>query len=459
MKHISLCSAIALGLSLLLWSCSDLKKDLPSPVSGETAVHPGGWDQPSSSEFHGTYLKARGYDTKECRPCHASPLNGGTSKTSCFACHSLYPHSASWRQVASPGFHGVFLKAMGYNTAECQTCHGAAYTGGTSGVACFTCHATYPHGAQWLTGGAAGSHGLFLKGKSWNSTECTACHGADYAGGTSGLACFACHDAYPHALRFAAAGHPSYLYGNSYPLLGCQTCHGAGYTGGNAGESCMQTGCHVDRTGEAKPPETCNTCHGDFRAPASDFLSAAPPEAVQGASSPTDRGVGAHAKHLLTGTFGRLLKCQECHVVPSTFTQAGHVDTKLPAEVPMSDTLSRLVTGDGTVHPSPLWNGTTCANTYCHGNWKLNKATSPYPWIYNGTDSVIAGASFSPAWTGGSAEAACGTCHGLPPQGHSGVFNQCTCHSEVVDASMHIIDPSKHINGKINVLTQEFPMR
>src|SRR5512135_2432417 len=165
MKRTSLCLAIVLGLSLALWSCSELKKDLPSPVSGETTIHPEGWDQPASAEFHGAYLKDRRYDTKECQPCHAARLNGGTSKTSCFTCHALYPHTAGWKQTSSANFHGVFLKAMGYDARECQTCHGAAYTGGTSDVSCFGCHATYPHSAQWNTGGAAGSHGLFLKGK------------------------------------------------------------------------------------------------------------------------------------------------------------------------------------------------------------------------------------------------------------------------------------------------------
>lgn len=456
MKRFSLCTAFALGLSLVLWSCSELKKDLPSPVSGEVTVHPDGWIQPTSSEFHGTYLKARGYETKECQPCHAGPLNGGTSRTSCFTCHALYPHSAAWTQTSAADFHGRFLKAMAYNAQECQSCHGATYTGGTSGVACFTCHDSYPHGAQWNTGGAAESHGLYLKVKRWNDTGCQSCHGSDYSGGTSSVACFTCHDAYPHAYRFSAGGHTAYMYANLYPFTGCKTCHGAAYTGGNVGESCMQAGCHVDQTGAAKSPEACNTCHGNFRSPASDFLSAAPPKGVLGDTLQTYRGVGAHAKHLLTGTLGKLLKCQECHVVPSALAQTGHIDTKLPAEVVMNDTLARLVTGDGTVLPSPAWDGSTCSSTYCHGTWKLRKATSAYAWIY--TDSVMVGAAFTPAWTGGSAQAACGTCHGLPPQGHSAVILQCyACHDDV-NESMQIIDPEKHINGKIDVLTAEPPM-
>ncbi len=463
MKRVPVCFAIVLGLSLALWSCSELKKDLPSPVSGETDIHPAGWDQPASPDFHGAYLKARSYDTKECQPCHAARLNGGTSNTSCFKCHALYPHTAGWTQPASANFHGVFLKAMGYDARECQACHGAAYTGGASGVSCFGCHASYPHGAQWNTGGAAGSHGLYLKGKSWNDTECQACHGPDYAGGMSGVSCIACHDPYPHAVRFPSGRHTNYLYPNGYPLAVCRTCHGSDYAGGNTGVSCMQPGCHVDQNGVPKSPEACNTCHGIFRAPASDFLSSAPPKGVLGDTAQTYVGVGAHEKHLRTGTLGLPLKCQECHVVPATLTQPGHIDTKLPAEVVMQDTLAGLVTGNGAVHPVPSWNGIafTCASTYCHGNWMLKKSTSAYPWIYNPTDSVMVGnMANAPVWTGGSAQAACGTCHGLPPQGHTAALGACVnCHSDVVDANMQIIDQSKHINGKIDVLTVELPMR
>ncbi len=454
MKRPFLFAVIALGLSLALFSCSELKKDLPTPVSGAAAVHPEGWNQESSSDFHGTYLKARNFDTKECQPCHGGPFTGGTSQTSCFRCHSLYPHSATWNQTAAGDFHGRFLKAMSYNATDCQTCHGTDYNGGTSQVACFSCHGTFPHGAVWNTG-----HGQYLKTKNWTDTECQACHGTDYAGGTSSVACFSCHDPYPHSVRFPSGRHTNYLYPNGYPLAVCRTCHGSDYNGGNTGVSCMQPGCHVDQNGTQKSPEACNTCHGVFRAPASDFLSSAPPKGVLGDTAQTYRGVGAHQKHLLTGDLGKPLKCQECHVVPATLNQAGHIDTKLPAEVAMTDTLAGLVTGDGAVHPSPAWNGTTCTNTYCHGNWMLQKNTSAYPWIYNPTDSVMVGAAYAPVWTGGSAQAACGTCHGLPPQGHTALLGACVnCHSDVVDANMQIIDQSKHINGKIDVLTVEVPM-
>ncbi|MDP4196679.1 MAG: hypothetical protein Q8940_16615, partial [Bacteroidota bacterium] len=70
------------------------------------------------------------------------------------------------------------------------------------------------------------------------------------------------------------------------------------------------------------------------------------------------------------------------------------------------------------------------------------------------------GANFSPKWTQvDGSQAACGTCHGLPPKGHIGYPNNLPvtacgnsgCHSGVVDINGNIIDKNKHINGAINV--------
>lgn len=354
MKQHLLILMIALGLALSAWSCSELKQDLPSPVSTTMRVH-----------------------------------------------------SDEWSQASSPNFHGAYLSNKNWNDRECLQCHGGSYQGGSSGVSCFKCHDAYPHSARGITG----------------------------------------------------SGHRDYLYAKGYPLADCRVCHGADYGGGNVSTSCTRAGCHVDRTQTAKPPEACNTCHGNFTAPTSDFLSAAPPRSVLGDTVTTVSGVGAHAKHLISGLVGKLLKCRECHNVPSVWNAPGHLDSPLPADVVMNDTLANLVTGDGTNRPAPAYVGGKCNNTYCHGNWALRKASSPYAFVYS--DSVITGAKYSPQWTGGSVEAVCGSCHGLPPQGHRDLTPvPCSnCHGEVVDANYKIIDPTKHINGKINLDGVEFNMR
>jgi predicted CxxxxCH...CXXCH cytochrome family protein len=320
----------------------------------------------------------------------------------------------------------------------------------------------HPEGWSGSNPSATNTHGKYLKGKEWDDAECKSCHGGTYDGGSSGVSCFSCHDAYPHSERFAAGGHPSYLRGKLYPLDACKTCHGTSYAGGSVvDESCMSSGCHVDRNGAAKSTEACNTCHGDFRAPASDLLSAAPPRDVDGDSLSSATGVGAHQKHLRTGSIGKTVKCAECHRIPAAWNSPGHIESDMRAEVVFNDTLARLTTGDGTLKPSPAYDRSTltCANTYCHGDWRLRKATSAAQYIY--TDSAIVGNNASPKWTAGSTESGCNKCHSIAPVGHQ-PFAQTgcsSCHTGVIDASGNIADQTKHINGKIVVFGTETTFR
>ncbi|MCX6134171.1 MAG: hypothetical protein NTU47_10210 [Ignavibacteriales bacterium] len=315
------------------------------------------------------------------------------------------------------------------------------------------------HEAGWLDTTASNFHGTVLKQAQYNLDNCATCHSRQFTGGTSGVACSKCHQYYPHPAGFGAStGHPQYLYNQNYPLSQCKTCHGATYAGGgNANLSCMKSGCHVDANNAAKSPEACSACHGNFKAAATDLIAAAPPKSVLGLTDPATRGVGAHQKHLATATLGKALKCQECHTVPSQLTSTGHLGS-LPAEVVFNDTLAQLKSGNGSLVPRPSYDPATlkCSNTFCHGNWKVRKATSASQFVY--TDSVMVGANDSPSWTGGSAASTCGTCHGIPPKGHLvlAVSSCGTCHVGVVDNNGQIVDKSKHSNGKINVFGQEY---
>ncbi len=420
------------------------------------------WSDPASAKSHGNFLKQNQWDASSCQPCHGAAYDGGTSEVSCYTCHRSYPHNASWITPASPDGHGRYLKNNQWNLSDCQSCHGAQFDGGTSGVSCYTCHALYPHMAAWSDPSSLNSHGNFLKAKQWDASSCQACHGTLYDGGTTGVSCYTCHASYPHDVQFGTAGHPSYLQANGFPLVECQTCHGASYAGGAVVTvSCMTAGCHVDLNGTAKSPESCNTCHGVFSAPANDFLSSAPPKSVAGGTATTVPGVGAHQAHLTEGLLSKAVKCQECHQVPSQVSSPGHLGSGPPAEVVFTDILARLITGDGTLVPSPAYNASSlaCGGTYCHGTWKLRKETSQWPFAYS--DSVMVGLDFAPMWTGGSSQAACGTCHGLPPEGHNAAtITGCgVCHASVVNSAGVIIDKTKHINGKINVFGSETDMK
>jgi hypothetical protein len=507
-------------LALLGLSCSELKQDLPSNPAAP-GTHQAGWDNPSSAGFHGTVLKASNFDATSCQRCHAKDfsggtaqvsctkchatyphptgwttkgdaqfhgsalkanayadtacqhchgvkLDGGTSGVSCATCHSSYPHQAGWQTPGSATFHGAALKAVNYNAAACQSCHGSDFAGGTSGVACATCHANYPHPAGWATPGGNTSHGVALKSASWADASCQACHGSNYQGGTSGTSCFTCHPAYPHSASFATGGHQSYIVAKGYAFDECKTCHGPAYSGGTiVTTGCMTSGCHVDQTGTAKSPEACNTCHGNFPSPASVTASFAPPKALNGDTQETSTKVGAHQKHLL-GAYGKAVVCAECHVVPAGVASPGHLGSS-PAEVVFNGPLGTLVTGNGSNVPAPSYASNSCGSTYCHGNWTLRKSDVPALIQFVYTDTVMTGAKASPAWNAGSTAGQCTSCHGdgsgsAVPRGHIAfAINACVnCHGDVVNDAGTIVNKAKHVNGNADLIPEygtQLPMK
>jgi predicted CxxxxCH...CXXCH cytochrome family protein len=239
----------------------------------------------------------------------------------------------------------------------------------------------------------------------------------------------------------------------NFPLSACQTCHGASYTGGAiVAQSCEEAGCHVDRNGTPKSPEACNTCHGDFSAPAALATSYAPPRALNGDTLTTSAGVGAHRAHLFA-TYGKPVVCAECHTVPASVGAAGHIDGG-SGEVAFHGSMAGIVTGDGTRVPAPAYASGSCANTYCHGNWKLRKESTPALVAFVYADSVIEGAHASPSWTSGASAGQCWSCHGgapgvYVPKGHMAFeLTDCYhCHGDVIDANGAIQNSAKHMNG------------
>jgi predicted CxxxxCH...CXXCH cytochrome family protein len=228
----------------------------------------------------------------------------------------------------------------------------------------------------------------------------------------------------------------------------CKQCHGGNYNGGLVEVSCFT--CHNQPAG----PENCSTCHGSATSPA-------PPEDIDGNTSTSSPRVGAHQIHLRGGLLGKRLSCSDCHKVPSSLHTEGHVDTELPAEVIINGFLANIVTNDPSTMsynpglplfvPDPAYNpdNHTCSNTYCHGYFKNGNLDN------------------SPVWTDPNT-AACGTCHGDPsaptlfekalPRGEHinvpppPVGEPCSnCHGGIIDENMKIIDPLRHIDGKLNL--------
>ena len=236
--------------------------------------------------------------------------------------------------------------------------------------------------------------------------------------------------------------HGKFLKSNNWDMQKCQQCHAADFSGGLTNSSCNT--CHTAPGG----PLACNTCHGDF----SDPTKIAPPRAINGDTTTTYAGVGAHSNHLYTNKIGNKVECNNCHTVPSSVFEPGHLDSQLPAEVKLSGIANQGIASNAAYNPSD----NSCSNTYCHGNFEFSKADADPTdqWVF--TEDKIVGNNQTVIWTSvNSGQAKCGSCHDLPPKGHLGFqefpISSCSAyHQGVVDQYGNIIDKEKHINGVAN---------
>jgi len=396
-------------------------------INGQVDVanaHPAGWADPTQ---HG-YAANKGISA--CQACHGTDFDGGTTGVSCNACHASNGQAA-W-QANCTFCHGTQLatytaaslakaappvgtQGETATTTRAVGAHQAHLTPGplSSGVACTDCHAipadlTHVTGTATVTFGAGATQGGARP--TWNGVGCAAtyCHGSTlnaggthttpvWTGGSAEAACGSCHGAPP------PAPHPS--------SADCGSCH-TGYTA-----TSVNPATHIDGVVQVASL-TCTSCHGDATRAANP---AAPPLGTHGETATTSPAVGAHQAHLAPGPLSNGVACAECHVVPtSTAHSNGVVDL----------TWGTLASSGGA---TPSWSATSlsCAN-YCHGQ-TLNAG----------------GTHTSPVWTGGSAEAACGSCHGLPPPPPHTTSADCgSCHAGYTATS---VNPATHINGTVDV--------
>ena len=179
---------------------------------------------------------------------------------------------------------------------------------------------------------------------------------------------------------------------------------------------------------------SCTGCHGGI-----DNNTGAPPSGIEGETATTDLAVGAHSAHVESSTLAAAIDCSECHLKPSTATDAGHFGIDSVAEITWGTIAGDQSTWDRS--------SATCSQTYCHGNFAGG---------HSGND---------PVWTS-SGQAECGSCHdvGSNPsdlrwkhQFHIDVLSLTCgeCHASVVDTMLNIIYPSLHVNGMIDTLTRD----
>jgi len=178
---------------------------------------------------------------------------------------------------------------------------------------------------------------------------------------------------------------------------------------------------HVNGLVEQNTPSDCAGCHGG--------QNPAPPSAVAGQVDTSFAGVGAHQTHVMGTSLSRAVPCVECHQVPESVFDPGHVDTPLPAELTFSGVAVR--------YGAPItYEAGTCQNSYCHGAVFF--------------DGRLSGGTLTePNWTVvDGTQAACGSCHGLPPPlGHPAYTDCSSCHANVRPDNFSFFDPDLHVNG------------
>ncbi len=439
----------------------------PSGSGNSGGAHPDGYADPTSAAFHGPEALA---DLAPCKTCHGDDLAGGSSTISCEQCHGgwrtncTFCHGGGENATGAPpsDTHGVSDTSV--VTVGAHTSHVAGSRHIASPLDCSLCHvkpsdALDPGHIDGPTGTVTFSttagawdpqtntcavycHGVFPGGNAKNrpvwtdvgnhQADCTSCHAKPPATGRHlshvgrGNTCVECHintdptgtvilDAEVHVnglrdvqlnkggvwigaersctdtchqgKRYWTGGTGAHPTGWDKPgnvpfhgtdanqnLASCATggCHGTDLKGGASGVSCEK--CHSGWQ------TNCTFCHG------TDNVNAAPPGDVSGKTATTEMSVGAHQSHV-TASLGLSapFDCSACHVKPASALSPGHIDGV--AEVKF------------TVNAAPGFNTNDgSCGVYCHGQFDGGNTSN------------------RPKWTSvGAGQAACKTCHGLPP--------------------------------------------
>ena len=224
------------------------------------------------------------------------------------------------------------------------------------------------------------------------------------------LGCTSCHGAPP------PLPHPQSSQ--------CSACHGA--TVGTDNQTIVDRARHIDGVVDVAITTSCTACHGD--------QNAAPPRDLAGERLASLPGVGAHQTHVLGTERSRRVPCAECHRMPSEVLATGHLDSSGPAEVVFSGPAA-------AASATASYRQGSCQNTACHGAlWTSGNASG--------------GTHTEPTWTKvDGTQAACGSCHGLPPpppHPYATLNPICSaCHEDIAPDNLTFVRPDLHVDGAV----------
>ncbi len=406
---------LALILTLLLGGACGRERERPDGGEAcDNVMHECGILEPESPEFHGKLLERERWDFPLCQKCHGEDFAGGTSGVSCLACHADGPTACTTchDQPPATGSHLVHTTAGALGKAfACSECHVVPARWDAPGHILTADGEVDPPPAEVVLGA--------LAARDLDPPRRTGPPTYDPVSGR-------CDNVYCHggALADVTAAHPSPTWGTPGQAA-CGGCHGQP-PADHAQSACAS--CHptvVDAAGALATARhldgqvqlgdesgTCNACHRVGEDP-------------------------AHARHLAASGLRGPMGCGDCHQVPAAVVAPGHLDSQPPVEVFPPGSAPLAHTGGA----NPLWDRatTTCSGVYCHG-------------------------AATPDWTRiDFGEAACGTCHGLPPVGGAHLptmtISDChDCHAGTVDGFGNILitgpagaESSEHIDGNVDL--------
>jgi len=186
---------------------------------------------------------------------------GGCGSNSTFTPTSGGAHNvAGWL----PAVHATAANA---DMTSCAECHGSDFSGGISKVACTQCHLGDQQNVHPLNWGylAYAQHPDYVKQNGISSCNNAYCHGTNLTGVTnSGPSCSSCHLGGPMQVHPGNSGDATTDFNNWAKNTASPNFHGT-YVANNGLTTCSNAVCHgANLQGVYESGQSCTTCHANY---------------------------------------------------------------------------------------------------------------------------------------------------------------------------------------------------